>query len=133
MGVNVYSYAGIGVKIINPYVVTMKKNCDHSVPANAIFCPTCGKEAYISEKDLHIALKDIPDYFSHVTSTDNEDHFVFMINAMVNERGGCNSSHGGISEITLHQKKNNLREYLEPFSLWDEEFYGLWCVQYVSY
>lgn len=66
MGTDVSAFALIGIKILREKleVKNRVKNCEHSVPEHAQFCPTCGKRAFRTEKSYIPAVVENEDYQS---------------------------------------------------------------------
>jgi len=131
MGTQINSYAGIGVLVDNPHVTIRERSCSHVIPERAKYCPACGKEAITEYTKLHEALTDIPENFKHIISTDEQEHFVFIVSIDTDWEFGSNGISINLEEITALKAK--LKEYLDPHGLWDEEEFRLWVVNYVSY
>lgn len=126
MGVDYYAYAilGVEVPVDKLYETQVREHLEHGVPADANFCPECGKPSRVERKvliwgDYKIGSFDI------IFSTEADRAFVGLHPSIRRPIG--------FEPVRYKALVDELRTALQPYGLWDGEKFGLYSVLVVSY
>lgn len=136
MGVDFYSQVVIGVPLqkrtIFKNTSEIKRNCSCIVVGEPHFCPDCGKPFYKKVSKETCILPEYKDYekagpFKIFTCVDERELFIGYGKS-------CNSEDPPerLKNIDIENIKIELKNYLEPLNLWDENSFGIWSVPDIS-
>ena len=123
----------LGVKLDESDLLARREvqGCEHSVPDDATYCPTCGKKV----KNVVVSSISILDRgsgklgsFSLITVDPDSSHYI--AGAVLGEAGEFPKSMSCYdpTKLDVPKVKEELRELLEPFGIFREDAFGLWTV-----
>ena len=136
MGVDYSSYVVIGCKVDEKKFRINKKvrGCDCKVDniENMKFCSNCSKKVWEEDYDFIEGYEEDESFLGIplVYNTDHRECWVPIYSGEADDR---------IDNIKLNLPKSieelkaELKTKLEPSGLWDEDSFGIWCIQYCSY
>lgn len=139
MGVDYYSYLIVGCEIDEDKLKIKRKErkcqCNVKDIENAQYCSECGEEAWREEWDPVEGYDEMDDEFLGLPIVHNTDYKNCWI-AIHKEDVG---NHGSFDAVKLETPKDmeelkaKLKAKLEPRDLWNEESFGVWAIQFISY
>ena len=135
MGVSYWSYLIVGCKVDKEKfkINKIERSCNCDIDKRFIkFCSKCGKEAVDESYDVIDGYKEDESFLELplVHNTDHKDCWIAIYKEEIDDRKNSVKIE---SSKTIEELKIELKSKIEPFGLWDEDSFGVWCIQYCSY
>lgn len=145
MGVDCYAYCTFGLLVEKEQLLNASKSlvkpspgCNHHpLPQSSMFCPSCGKPAFVKEEvDIYEIIEELEKKGFDVSSSTDSYEIVIGINL---------ASSGSIAEAAKSEKfsiltpvehariTQELQRTVAPYKIWNPEMVGYWLIPKCSY
>ena len=133
MGVSYWSYLIVGCKVDKEKfkINKIEESCYCDVRGKQFmeYCSKCGKKVVEEDYDVIDGYEE-DESFLELPLVHNTDYKDCWIAIYKEEFEDCVKME---LPKTIEELKIELKSKIEPFGLWNEDSFGVWCIQYCSY